>query len=112
MDNSGYPVDNLWITFLVAYFLGICTKIQKISVQKFFFPFMPLARRFTMGTQIAIERKDLEKAGWEFVMVIRKGDYEFVSYCEDCFFADCNAWGNNRALFKEAGLLDLPHILT
>ncbi len=86
-----------------------------------------------MGIQITIERDALEEAGWEisshinpeiwdddnqFVlypqqeqMVIKKGDYEFHSYVSDCFFADYNAWGNNHALFKEAGLLDLPHIL-
>lgn len=86
-----------------------------------------------MGTQIAIEREVLEEAGWtissrvepaiwdddeQFIvfpenecMVISKGDYVFTSYVSDCFFADCNNWGQNKALFAEAGLLDLPHIL-
>ena len=86
-----------------------------------------------MGIQITIERDVLEEAGWkissyidpevwdddnQFVlypqqecMVIEKGDYQFVSYVSDCFFADSNAWGQNHALFKKAGLLDLPHIL-
>lgn len=34
MDNSVYPVDNLWITFLVAYFLGICTEISGFTVPR------------------------------------------------------------------------------
>ena len=87
-----------------------------------------------MGIQITIEREALEDAGWkisshmeeevwdddfQFIvypkqeyMVIEKGDYVFTSYVSDCFYADCNAWGQNRALFKAAGLLDLPHILS
>lgn len=86
-----------------------------------------------MGTQITIKRKALEDAGWtisshidpaiwdddaQFLvypktsrMVISKGDYEFMSYVSDAFCADCNAWGQNRPLFAEAGLLDLPHVL-
>ena len=87
-----------------------------------------------MGIQITIERDALEDAGWtisyvtdpaiwdddqQFVihpamtnMVIRKGEVTLYSYCEDVFFADCNAWGGNKPLFEKAGLLDLPHILS
>jgi hypothetical protein len=86
-----------------------------------------------MGTQITIEIEDLEAAGWKCTvdydtnweydeegneiecdhrfLVIRKDSWEFCSYCEDCFNADCNAWGRNTPLFKEAGLFDIPHIL-
>lgn len=86
-----------------------------------------------MGTQITIERKALEDAGWaisthvdpavwdddeQFIvfpetthMVISKGDYVFTSYVSDAFCADCNNWGQNKAIFTEAGLLDLPHVL-
>ena len=86
-----------------------------------------------MGTQITIERKALEAAGWEIsthiesevwgednqflvypqqsYMVISKGDYVFTSYVSDAFCADCNNWGQNKALFTEAGLLDLPNVL-
>ena len=86
-----------------------------------------------MGTQITIKRKALEAAGWgisahvepevwdednqflvypqQSYMVIEKGDHRFVSYVSDCFYADCNAWGNNKPLFEAAGLLDIPHVL-
>ena len=86
-----------------------------------------------MGTQITIEIKDLEDAGWKCTvgedyywskdcdgndykekykcLVISKGTWEFCSYVEDCFFADCNTWGRNIHIFKEAGLLDIPHVL-
>ena len=87
-----------------------------------------------MGIQITIERDALEAAGWEIShvtdpaiwdddqqyvihpemtnMVISKGVNVFHSYCEDAFFADCNDWGGNKPLFKAAGLLDIPHILS
>jgi len=87
-----------------------------------------------MGIQIMIETVDLIKSGWQLSqaidpeirddwtdeviypeshhLVIHKGDYEFHSYAPDCFSADCNAWGSNRALFEKAGLMDIPHILS
>lgn len=87
-----------------------------------------------MGTQITIEIKDLEVAGWKCIteedvyydydydldedvesiyshLIISKGPWEFSSYLSDCFYADCNEWGSNIHRFKEAGLLDIPHIL-
>lgn len=85
-----------------------------------------------MGTQIIIEIEDLEEAGWEVGietlpaivggegvqsfpethhLVIRKGEWEFCSYSPKCFYADCNAWGQNRQLFKEAGLFELKYQL-
>ena len=86
-----------------------------------------------MGTQITIEIKDLEDAGWKCkvdydlyfeydeydneiereyrFLVISKDNWEFNSYAEDCFFADCNSWGRNIHIFKEAGLFDIPHVL-
>ena len=82
-----------------------------------------------MGVQINIEIEDLEAAGWscrvesevltdyddkEFInyfLVISKGEWEFASYCKECFYADCNSWGSNIHRFKAAGLFDIPHCL-
>lgn len=86
-----------------------------------------------MGIQICIEREVLEAAGWEChveddyyeeqddegndisknypILVIEKEGRIFYSYVEDCFFADCNDWGRNKARFVEAGLFDLEHTL-
>ena len=86
-----------------------------------------------MGVQITIERDVLEAAGWQChveddfyteqddegndisknypVLVIEKGIYTFYSYCGDCFSADCNDWGCNKARFIEAGLFYLEHCL-
>lgn len=87
-----------------------------------------------MGVQISIEIADLIEAGWvteiveeiipdvddegkeiEFAhkyLLIKKGQYTFGSYLADCFCADCNNWGSNKARFEQAGLFLIPHILS
>ncbi len=88
-----------------------------------------------MGVQINIEIKDLLEDGWkvsitkdvghtwddeddceiEFddsYLTIEKDNYIFHSYFTDVFVGDCNDWGSNKQEFKEAGLLDIPHILS
>lgn len=85
-----------------------------------------------MGVQLLIQTQDLETAGWSISydeyeiyvgdtpegdpiwephrdLIIRKGAHEFRSYLDSAFMADCNTWGPNRALFEQAGLLELPH---
>ena len=41
----------------------------------------------------------------------QKGSFGAYPVSSGDFFADCNPWGSNRALFEEAGLLDLEHCL-
>lgn len=80
-----------------------------------------------MGIQINIETSDMLKAGWTVHMesfgmhedgdvlhylVFTKGDMRLDSYSDSNFNADCNNWGNNKALFQELGLFALPHILS
>lgn len=87
-----------------------------------------------MGIQIHIKGADMVKAGWTrveeehvhytvdyegnevpepyTVTAWSKGDSYLPSYVPGAFCADCNAWGTNKALFDELGLLKLPHILS
>ena len=87
-----------------------------------------------MGIQIHIKSKDMLKAGWtqgtegieyfevdgegnEYQNVYHfdlyiKGDTKLRSYTTGAFFADCNDWGSNKALFQSLGLFDIPHILS
>ncbi len=86
-----------------------------------------------MGVQITIERNVLESAGWKChveddyyedtdddgndisnnypILVIEKEGMLFYSMFADCFCADCNEWGTNKARFLAAGLFDLEHCL-
>ena len=84
-----------------------------------------------MGIQINIKTKHMLAAGWhvyletdEFhdpdtghvvetisYLVFHKPteDIKLCSYSPDSFCADCNNWGQNKALFQELGLFNLPH---
>ena len=87
-----------------------------------------------MGVQITIERNVLEAAGWKCSVVdnfyeecddngycvdtvnypelcIEKEGLVFYSMFADCFCADCNEWGTNKARFIAAGLFELEHCL-
>ncbi len=87
-----------------------------------------------MGVQITIEAADMVAAGWTEVTEVQdyyeydaegneypapynlsvfiKGDVKLHSYTTGAFFADCNDWGSNKALFQSLGLFDIPHILS
>ena len=87
-----------------------------------------------MGIQIHIKSEDMLKAGWvestqqcdgyeydaegnEYpapynLSVFTKGEVSLHSYLDGGFYADCNDWGSNKALFKELGLFEIPHILS
>lgn len=92
-------------------------------------------KEIAVGVQLNIEIPELLHAGWKvwqekedheaydestgeqyvqrtYYLVISKDDHVFASYAPDSFCADCNAWGNNKALFEAAGLLSIPHILS
>lgn len=86
-----------------------------------------------MGVQIHIATQDMLFAGWKVSMEFHElpiyADDEVVgteqvpylifehngvvlhSYSPDSFCADCNDWGKNKAMFRELGLLGLPHSL-
>ena len=87
-----------------------------------------------MGTQIHIEQKDLEAAGWtctvdtenitvynydldqdeteeHHYLVAEKDGVKFYSYVDDALILDCNSWGSSIHRIKAAGLFDLPHNL-
>lgn len=93
-----------------------------------------------MGLQLIVERDVMLAAGWSFEDIVVRDGYveyddsdcwpewvspivyrrwshpekgELMAYAveEDCFCADCNGWGENRAIFEAAGLFDLKYFL-
>ena len=88
-----------------------------------------------MGVQIFIEADVMFAAGWRreqrsepAIIDHETGETLYPAYSESIwthpdhkqalwsydpvhFSADCNAWGSNRALFKDLGLFYLYHLL-